>query len=70
MAECSCLPKCIFFNDKMAQKPATAELMKNKYCLGDNSACARYMVFKVKGSAGVPPDLFPSQIERVKELIA
>ncbi len=70
MADCSCLPTCIFFNDKMVDKPATAELMKNKYCLGDNSMCARYMVFKVKGSAGVPANLFPSQVERVKGLIA
>jgi hypothetical protein len=54
----------------MADKPATAELMKKKYCLGDNSTCARYMVFKVKGSTGVPADLFPSQTERVKALIA
>jgi hypothetical protein len=70
MAECQCLPKCIFFNDKMAGKPATAELMKNKYCLGDNSGCARYMVFKVKGGSGVPADLFPSEVDRVKGIIA
>jgi len=70
MAECTCLAKCIFFNDRMSGKPATAELMKKQYCLSDNSACARYMVFKAKGSTAVPSDLFPSQIDRAKELLA
>ncbi len=69
MAECECLPKCPFFNDRMANKPATAQIMKNQYCLGDNAGCARHQVKVAVGSENVPADLFPSQAERVKGII-
>ncbi len=69
MAECECLPKCPFFNDRMQKMPALSEIMKNKYCLGDNTNCARYMVFKAKGSSAVPEDLFPSQAERARTFL-
>ena len=69
MAECECLPKCPFFNDRMATKPATAQLMKRQYCLEDNSQCARYMVRKAQGADLVPSDLYPTQIERVKVIL-
>ena len=32
MADCECLAKCPFFNDKMANMPSMAEMMKNRYC--------------------------------------
>jgi hypothetical protein len=69
MANCECLPGCPFFNDKMAEKPATANIMKKKYCLGDNSECARYIIFKSVGKEHVPSDLFPSQHERINKII-
>ena len=70
MSECECLPRCPFFNDVMADMPSTADRMKRKFCLGDNSTCARYMIFKTLGSANVPPSLFPMQKERAEEIIA
>ncbi len=69
MAECECLPKCPFFNDRMQKMPALSEIMKKKYCLGDNTNCARYMIFKSQGSSAVPEDLFPSQIKRAESLL-
>ena len=69
MALCECLEKCPFFHDKMDNMPAMANLIKNKFCKGDNTHCARFIVFKAKGSANVPSDLFPSQTERAKSLI-
>ncbi len=69
MADCECLPRCPFFNDRMAGMPVMADQMKKKYCQGEFDTCARHMVFKVKGSEGVPLDLFPNQTERVPELI-
>lgn len=69
MANCECLPKCPFFNDKMADKPATANMMKRKYCLGDSSTCARYQVFKKIGGQYVPADLFPTQVERIPKIL-
>ncbi len=69
MAECECLPKCPFFHDRMENKPATAQLMKNTYCLGDSEGCARHQIFKAVGGSFVPGDLYPSQVERVSRII-
>ncbi|HCM27823.1 MAG: hypothetical protein A2Z99_08620 [Treponema sp. GWB1_62_6] len=70
MAECECLAKCPFFHDKMANKPATSQIMKNQYCLGDSTGCARHRVFKAVGGQHVPGDLFPSQTKRIRKIIA
>ena len=70
MSECECLPRCPFFNDVMSDMPSTADRMKRKFCLGDNSNCARYLVFKALGSPNVPATLFPMQKERAQELIS
>ena len=70
MAECECLAKCPFFNDKMANRPATAMLMKKQYCLGDNKNCARHMIFRTIGGQFVPADLFPGETARVPGVIA
>jgi hypothetical protein len=69
MADCECLPKCVFFNDKMAEMPATAALMKKRYCEGDKSTCARWAVRAALGPTAVPADLFPNQMERAQSLI-
>lgn len=70
MADCECLPKCPFFNDKMANKPGTAQLMKQQYCLGDNANCARHQVKVAAGSENVPADLFPVQVDKVPAILA
>lgn len=70
MNDCECLEKCIFFNDKMENKPALANLFKKSYCKGDSSKCARHIVFEKFGAEAVPNDLFPNQIERAMEIIS
>ncbi len=70
MATCECLEKCPFFNDRMAEIPATATMLKNRYCLGDNSGCARYMIFKALGREKVPPNLFPNHSDKARAIIA
>ena len=69
MADCECLPGCVFFNDKMAKMPSTTDLFKKRYCKGDNINCARYMVFKALGKEKVPPYLYPNMVERAKGVI-
>jgi len=69
MAECELIQGCIFFNNKMQGMPATAELLKNRYCKGAFTTCARYMVFKAKGRQSVPPNLFPQQAEIAEGII-
>jgi hypothetical protein len=69
MADCELTAKCLFFNDKMANMPSMASMMKRKYCQGDFESCARYMVCKALGRDKVPADLSPSQTDRAKQLI-
>lgn len=63
MALCECLSNCPFFQDRMSNMPSMSNLLKKKFCEGDNTFCARYIVFKAKGNEAVPDDLFPTQVE-------
>lgn len=67
MADCERLTTCPFFTGRMSNMPSVAELLKQSYCFGDKTQCARYQVV----SAGVPapPDLFPQQTERAREIL-
>ncbi len=69
MTDCICLPRCIFYNDHMANMPHMADIMKSRYCRGDFARCARYQVFKALGREHVPGDLFPNDQDRVKALL-
>ncbi len=56
---------CIFFNDKMAKIPDTAESTKDQFCRGNFPTCARYIlqsIWKIKA----PDDLFPPQMARAQ----
>jgi len=70
MADCECLAGCPFFNDRMKIDTGIGASYKNKYCLGDNSQCARYMVFKKMGKPSVPVDLFPNMVDRANKILA
>jgi hypothetical protein len=69
MAECKSLSTCPFFNDKMADMPSVAIVLKKRYCLGNNALCARFMVSSAIGKEKVPLDLFPEEVDRAEELI-
>jgi hypothetical protein len=70
MPECEMAAKCLFFNDKMAKMPAMAAVMKKKYCQGDFSICARYLVCTALGREKVPADLMPSQTDKARRILA
>lgn len=71
MADCECISTCPFFNGKMASNmPSVVDNMKARYCKGDSSGCARYMVFKAVGRGSVPTDLVPNQAARAQQIIA
>jgi len=67
MAACERLQKCPFFSGHMANMPAVADLMKETYCLGDKTQCARYQL----ASAGIPApsDLFRHDATRAREIL-
>ncbi len=69
MADCKMLEKCIFFNDKMQNMPAVADIYKQNYFRGDFSKCARFMVAEALGKEKVPSTLFPNQVELASEII-
>ena len=70
MANCECLPGCPFFNDKMSDSGGMGAIYKKKYCLGDNSECARYMVFKTLGRGHVPANLYPNNVEQARAILS
>ncbi len=70
MAECELLGGCLFFNNKMPDTSGLGAIYKKKYCLGDNSECARYIVAKKLGRDKVPTDLYPNMKDRANEIIA
>ena len=67
MQQCERLTSCLFFSDRLANMPASAGLLKDTYCFGDKSKCARYQV----ALAGIipPPDLFPNDSLRVHKIL-
>jgi hypothetical protein len=69
MAECELIKGCIFFNDKMAEMPSTAEIFKTIYCKGEFNNCARMIVVKSLGREKVPLDLFPNQAAKALEIV-
>lgn len=69
MAECECLAGCPFFNDMMENMPATANMIKEKFCIENNSECARHIIFKKLGKPVVPADLFPTQTDRATKIL-
>jgi hypothetical protein len=68
MADCECIGGCPFFNDKMANMPTMANILKSQYCKSNFSGCARYMIRQKFGKEKVPADLFPNQLEVAKKL--
>ena len=70
MPDCECIKGCPYFNNEILQEiDIVLELRKQKYCRGDKTICARYMVFKALGKRVVPPTLLPSQIEEAEAII-
>ena len=70
MAECECLAGCPFYNDKMDSEQGIGAMYKKKYCLGNNTSCARYMVFKKLGREKVPSNLYPNMVDRAEIILA
>lgn len=69
MKDCELLKGCLFFTDKMPMEYGLGALYKKKYCLGDNTDCARYLVAMALGRDKVPTDLYPNMSDRAKKII-
>ena len=70
MADCEKLTECMFFNDKLANMPAVAALLRKLFCHGEYTRCARYMVTETLGNENIPSDLFPGNSVRAKVILS
>jgi hypothetical protein len=69
LADCELLSDCLFFNDRMETMPVTSELLKIRYCRGNNSRCARYILYLNLGRPRIPRDLYPTEMDRADDIL-
>ncbi|MBE5935554.1 MAG: hypothetical protein E7262_07155 [Lachnospiraceae bacterium] len=69
MAVCENLEKCPFYQGSMSIESGLGKMYKQKYCEGDKTTCARYMVATTLGKQFVPTDLYPNMDARAKRII-
>lgn len=68
--KCEFLHGCPFYNDKMDIESGIGKMYKNRYCLGDKTECARYIVREKLGPEFVPVNLYPNMHEKADGIIA
>jgi len=66
---CEKLEKCPFYQGKMSMDSGLGKMYKQKYCEGDKTSCARYMVATTLGPEFVTEKLFPNMVDTAKNLI-
>lgn len=70
MADCPNLEDCPFFNGFMAGRPDIAsDILKVRFCMGNNAACARWRVASELGGGHVPDDMYPNQENRANAIL-
>ena len=69
MANCEKLPGCPFYQGKMDINSGLGSMYRQKYCEGDKTICARYMVATQLGPTFVPADLYPNMSDRANTIL-
>ena len=70
MADCKLLSTCPFFNNQtVSDSPEVVEVLKKRFCRGDNSGCARFMIFQRLGREKVPENLFPNNTDWAERIL-
>lgn len=67
--KCENLEGCIFYNDKMDIESGLGKMYKQRYCEGDKTQCARYIIATNIGKQKVPADLYPNMHDRAKKIL-
>lgn len=70
MPTCEKLKACPFYNDKMPCDSGIGAMYKKKYCEGDKTQCARYMVATKCGPQFVDANLYPNMMVKAEEILA
>ena len=69
MATCEKLEKCPFYQGKMSMDSGLGSMYKKKYCEGDKTICARYMVATKLGPEYVTTNLYPNMTDAAKSIL-
>ena len=70
MATCEKLEKCPFYQGAMKMDSGLGSMYKKKYCEGDKTTCARYMVATTVGPEFVNEKLYPNMKDMAEKIIA
>ena len=70
MATCEKLAKCPFYQGKMDINTGLGAMYKEKYCEGDKTICARYIIATQLGPEYVNNGIFPNMNDLAKDMIA
>ena len=70
MATCEKLSKCPFYQDKMDINSGLGKIYKQKYCEGDKTACARYIISTQLGPEFVTNHIYPNMNELADKMLA
>ena len=70
MAMCEKFEKCPFYNDKMPCESGLGAMYKKRFCEGDKTQCARYIVSTKCGPQFVDNNLYPNMADRAKTILA
>ncbi|MBQ3078298.1 MAG: hypothetical protein IJC43_10625 [Clostridia bacterium] len=70
MATCEKLPKCPFYQGKMSVESGLGKMYKTKYCEGDKTLCARYMISTKLGPQYVTDSIYPNMTDLANKMIA
>lgn len=69
MSRCQWTEVCVFFTDDVGYSPEMQEQMREVYCLGDSSDCARLAAIADLPLEEIPDDLIPTDHERLAVLV-
>ena len=69
MAKCEKLEKCPFYQGKMNMESGLGAMYKKKYCEGDKTICARYIVATQLGAEYVTSSLYPNMNDVANKLL-
>ena len=70
MATCEKLSKCPFYQGKMDINSGLGSMYRQKYCEGDKTECARYIVATQLGPEFVTPYLYPNMRDAADKILA
>ena len=70
MATCEKLPKCPFYQGKMDINSGIGAMYKKKYCEGDKTTCARYIISTKLGPEFVNNNIYPNMTDLANSMLA